>query len=110
MEVYDRPEGVCFQHSNPVNYDREYYYETYVELCSGYWEGKTMPDSVNEQKSKTVTRTSESYLAYNGYGVIHTGDLDEAIQHAKTAPSGGYVEKVTTVETTSTVIVFQDEP
>lgn len=40
MEVYARPEGMCFQHDHPVNLDHEYFYITYVELCPGYWEGK----------------------------------------------------------------------
>ena len=60
-------------------------------------------------KPETVTRTSDGYLAYNGYAVLHTGDLDEAVQYAKTAASGGYVERVTTVETVTTTVVFRDE-
>lgn len=40
MEIYDRPEGPCFVYSNPVNYDGEFYYETFVQLHPGYWKGK----------------------------------------------------------------------
>jgi hypothetical protein len=42
MEIYQRPQGMCFRHDNPVNDGRFspslYYYESVVELPASYYE------------------------------------------------------------------------
>lgn len=37
MQIYWRPQGLCFQHDEPVNDSGAYYYISYVQLPVDYY-------------------------------------------------------------------------